>query len=285
MPSQRLFKGAYIILRVLDYIWFKTIRESGGGTYMGTVVRLEHYTKNFKKVTVLDDINLTLESGKVIGLKGKNGSGKTMLMRAISGLILPTSGKVFINDKELGKQISFPPSIGLLIENPSFIANYTGFKNLKILASIQNKISDEEIREAIRKVGLKPDDPRTFKKYSLGMKQRLGIAAAIMEKPDIVILDEPINALDEAGAGLIKGILDELKANGSLIIIACHDTEELNYLSDEVYEIYEGQLVDKEAAEAAKKAVEEARKAIEEANKKAEAKKDGRAEENKEAVS
>lgn len=278
MPSQRLFKGAYIVLRVLDYIWFKTIRESGGGTYMGTVVRLEHYTKNFKKVTVLDDINLTLESGKVIGLKGKNGSGKTMLMRAISGLILPTSGKVFINDKELGKQISFPPSIGLLIENPSFIANYTGFKNLKILASIQNKISDEEIREAIRKVGLKPDDPRTFKKYSLGMKQRLGIAAAIMEKPDIVILDEPINALDEAGAGLIKGILDELKANGSLIIIACHDTEELNYLSDEVYEIYEGQLVDKEAAEAAKKAIEEA-------NKKAEAKKDGRAEENKEAVS
>ena len=278
MPSQRLFKGAYIILRVLDYIWFKTIRESGGGTYMGTVVRLEHYTKNFKKVTVLDDINLTLESGKVIGLKGKNGSGKTMLMRAISGLILPTSGKVFINDKELGKQISFPPSIGLLIENPSFIANYTGFKNLKILASIQNKISDEEIREAIRKVGLKPDDPRTFKKYSLGMKQRLGIAAAIMEKPDIVILDEPINALDEAGAGLIKGILDELKANGSLIIIACHDTEELNYLSDEVYEIYEGQLVDKEAAE-------EAKKAIEEDNKKAEAKKDGRAEENKEAVS
>lgn len=278
MPSQRLFKGAYIILRVLDYIWFKTIRESGGGTYMGTVVRLEHYTKNFKKVTVLDDINLTLESGKVIGLKGKNGSGKTMLMRAISGLILPTSGKVFINDKELGKQISFPPSIGLLIENPSFIANYTGFKNLKILASIQNKISDEEIRETIRKVGLKPDDPRTFKKYSLGMKQRLGIAAAIMEKPDIVILDEPINALDEAGAGLIKGILDELKANGSLIIIACHDTEELNYLSDEVYEIYEGQLVDKEAAEAAKKAIEEA-------NKKAEAKKDGRAEENKEAVS
>ena len=278
MPSQRLFKGAYIILRVLDYIWFKTIRESGGGTYMGTVVRLEHYTKNFKKVTVLDDINLTLESGKVIGLKGKNGSGKTMLMRAISGLILPTSGKVFINDKELGKQISFPPSIGLLIKNPSFIANYTGFKNLKILASIQNKISDEEIREAIRKVGLKPDDPRTFKKYSLGMKQRLGIAAAIMEKPDIVILDEPINALDEAGAGLIKGILDELKANGSLIIIACHDTEELNYLSDEVYEIYEGQLVDKEAAEAAKKAIEEA-------NKKAEAKKDSRAEENKEAVS
>ena len=209
---------------------------------MGTVVRLEDYCKSFKSAEVLKNINLTLESGKVIGLKGKNGSGKTMLMRAISGLILPTSGKVYINDKELGRQISFPPSIGILIENPSFISNYTGFKYLKILASIQNRISDDEIRDAIRKVGLDPDDKRTFKKYSLGMKQRLGIAAAIMERPDIVILDEPINALDEAGAGLIKGLLDELKANGSLIIIACHDTEELNYLSDEIYEIYDGEI-------------------------------------------
>lgn len=209
---------------------------------MGTVVRLEDYCKSFKSAEVLKNINLTLESGKVIGLKGKNGSGKTMLMRAISGLILPTSGKVYINDKELGRHISFPPSIGILIENPSFISNYTGFKNLKILAYIQNRISDDEIRDAIRKVGLDPDDKRTFKKYSLGMKQRLGIAAAIMERPDIVILDEPINALDEAGAGLIKGLLDELKANGSLIIIACHDTEELNYLSDEIYEIYDGEI-------------------------------------------
>ena len=199
---------------------------------MGTVVRLEDYCKSFKSAEVLKNINLTLESGKVIGLKGKNGSGKTMLMRAISGLILPTSGKVYINDKELGRHISFPPSIGILIENPSFISNYTGFKNLKILASIQNRISDDEIRDAIRKVGLDPDDKRTFKKYSLGMKQRLGIAAAIMERPDIVILDEPINALDEAGAGLIKGLL----------IIACHDTEDLNYLSDEIYEIYDGEI-------------------------------------------
>ena len=241
MPSQRLFKGAYIILMVLDYIWFKTIRESGGGTYMGTVVRLEHYTKNFKKVTVLDDINLTLESGKVIGLKGKNGSGKTMLMRAISGLILPTSGKVFINDKELGKQISFPPSIGLLIENPSFIANYTGFKNLKILASIQNKISDEEIREAIRKVGLKPDDPRTFKKYSLGMKQRLGIAAAIMEKPDIVILDEPFSALDTITKSIIhKWYLDVMQNIDLSTVFITHDIDEAILLSDRIYILADG---------------------------------------------
>ena len=209
------------------------------------VIKLTNVSKVIKKAKVLDNVNLELTSGKVYGLKGKNGSGKTMLMRVICGLISATEGTVEIDGKILGKDMTFPDSVGVLIENPAFIGNYTGFKNLKILASIQNRINDEEIKEAIRKVGLDPDDTRTFKKYSLGMKQRLGIAAAIMEKPDIVILDEPINALDEAGAGLIKGILDELKANGSLIIIACHDTEELNYLSDEIYEIYEGQIVSK----------------------------------------
>lgn len=210
---------------------------------MSTTIRVEHYCKTIKKVTILDDVTVTFESGKVYGLKGKNGSGKTMLMRAISGLILPTSGAVYINDQQLGKEISFPPSIGMLLENPAFVNNYTGFKNLKVLASIQNRINDDKIRKAIEKVGLDPDDKRTFKKYSLGMKQRLGIAAAIMEEPDIVILDEPINALDEAGAMLIRDILSELKQKGSLIIIACHDTEELEFLSDEIYEIYEGKIV------------------------------------------
>ena len=210
---------------------------------MSTTIRVEHYCKTIKKVTILDDVTITFESGKVYGLKGKNGSGKTMLMRAISGLILPTSGAVYINDQQLGKEISFPPSIGMLLENPAFVNNYTGFKNLKVLASIQNRIDDDKIREAIEKVGLDPDDKRTFKKYSLGMKQRLGIAAAIMEEPDIVILDEPINALDEAGAMLIRDILSELKQKGSLIIIDCHDTEELEFLSDEIYEIYEGKIV------------------------------------------
>ena len=205
-------------------------------------IKITDVNKTIKKAPILRDINLEFTGGKVYGLRGKNGSGKTMLMRAICGLITPDSGIIDIDGKILGKDISFPESIGVLIENPSFISNYTGFKNLKILASIQNRISDDEIRDAIRNVGLDPDDKRTFKKYSLGMKQRLGIAAAIMERPDIVILDEPINALDEAGAGLIKGLLDELKANGSLIIIACHDTEELNYLSDEIYEIYDGEI-------------------------------------------
>ncbi|MGN0327386.1 MAG: ABC transporter ATP-binding protein [Lachnospira sp.] len=212
---------------------------------MNTIVRLENYTKIIRKNVILDNISLTLEGGRIVGFKGKNGSGKTMLMRAISGLILPTSGAVYVNDKMIGKDISFPPSIGMLLENPAFINSYTGYKNLKVLASIQNRIDDSGIRETLEKVGLDPEDKRTFKKYSLGMKQRLGIAAAIMEKPDIVILDEPINALDEAGAQLIKDILFELKNFGSLVIIACHDTEELEFLSDEIIEIYEGKIINK----------------------------------------
>ena len=212
---------------------------------MGTVVRLEDYCKSFKSAEVLKNINLTLESGKVIGLKGKNGSGKTMLMRAISGLILPTSGKVYINDKELGRQISFPPSIGILIENPSFIGNYTGFKNLKVLASIQNRVSDEQIRKALNDIGLDPDDKRTYRKYSLGMKQKLGIAAAVMENPDIIILDEPINALDDVSVEKVHDILEEQKKRGAVIIIACHDKEELDQLSDEIIEISDGRIINK----------------------------------------
>ena len=212
---------------------------------MGTVVRLEDYCKSFKSAEVLKNINLTLESGKVIGLKGKNGSGKTMLMRAISGLILPTSGKVFINDKELGRQISFPPSIGILIENPSFIGNYTGLKNLKVLASIQNRAGDEQIRKALKDIGLDPDDKRTYRKYSLGMKQKLGIAAAVMENPDIIILDEPINALDDVSVEKVHDILEEQKKRGAVIIIACHDKEELDQLSDEIIEISDGRIINK----------------------------------------
>ena len=212
---------------------------------MGTVVRLEDYCKSFKSAEVLKNINLTLESGKVIGLKGKNGSGKTMLMRAISGLILPTSGKVYINDKELGRHISFPPSIGILIENPSFIGNYTGLKNLKVLASIQNRVSDEQIRKALKDIGLDPDDKRTYRKYSLGMKQKLGIAAAVMENPDIIILDEPINALDDVSVEKVHDILEEQKKRGAVIIIACHDKEELDQLSDEIIEISDGRIINK----------------------------------------
>lgn len=206
-------------------------------------IEIRGLNKEIKGVPVLTDINLDMEGGKVYGLKGKNGSGKTMLMRAICGLIVPTSGTVTINGEVLGKQISFPRSVGVLIENPSFIAGYTGFKNLQVLASIQNRIGDEEIRETIQQVGLDPDDKRTYRKYSLGMKQRLGIAAAVMEKPDIVILDEPINALDENGALKVRDILKEQKDRGAVIILACHDSEELALLSDEIIQIAEGRIV------------------------------------------
>ena len=179
--------------------------------------------KKIKGSPVLIDINLEFTGGKVYGLKGKNGSGKTMLMRAVSGLITADSGTVSINGEVLGKQISFPRSIGVLIENPAFISNYTGFKNLSVLASIQKRIGDDRIRQTLEEVGLDPDDKRTYRKYSLGMKQRLGIAAAVMEYPDIIILDEPVNALDESGAMLVREILSKAKARGAIIILACHD--------------------------------------------------------------
>lgn len=206
-------------------------------------VEVVGYTKKIKNSVVLDDINLTFEGGKVYGLKGKNGSGKTMLMRAVCGLISPTKGKVVINGEELGKKISFPRSVGVLIENPAFIPGYTGKKNLEVLASIQKRVGTEEICETLEEIGLDPEDTRTYRKYSLGMKQRLGIAAAVMEKPDIVILDEPINALDESGALKVREILAEQKARGAVCIIACHDTEELEYLSDEIIEIHDGRIV------------------------------------------
>lgn len=207
-------------------------------------IELKNVSKKIKGVLVLDNINLYMESGKIYGLKGRNGSGKTMLMRAVSGLI-KVSGDVIIDDKKLGKDISFPDSIGLLIENPSFISNYTGFENLKTLASIRSRIKDETIRDVMEEIGLNPDDKRVFKKYSLGMKQRLGIAAAVMENPDIIILDEPVNAIDEAGIVQVRDILHKHRERGALIIIACHDSEELNYLSDNTIIIEDGKIVDK----------------------------------------
>ena len=208
-------------------------------------IKITDVNKTIKKAPILRDINLEFTGGKVYGLRGKNGSGKTMLMRAICGLITPDSGIIDIDGKILGKDISFTESIGVLIENPSFIGNYTGFKNLKVLASIQNRIGDEQIRKALEDIGLDPDDKRTYRKYSLGMKQKLGIAAAVMENPDIIILDEPINALDDVSVEKVHDILEEQKKRGAVIIIACHDKEELDQLSDEIIEISDGRIINK----------------------------------------
>jgi len=205
-------------------------------------IEVENLTKIISKNTVLSNINIKMEQGKIYGLKGKNGSGKTMLMRAICGLMIPTEGRVIIDGKVLGKELSFPESIGALIESPGFISNYSGYKNLKILADIQGKISEEKIKQTISLVGLDPEDKKKFKKYSLGMKQKLGIAAAIMEDAKIIVLDEPTNALDENSIKNLGEILRDLRDKGALIIISCHDSEELSYLSDEIFFIENGEM-------------------------------------------
>ena len=159
-------------------------------------IELNNVCKKIKGNMVLDDISIKMISGRIYGFQGVNGSGKTMLMRVVSGLIRPTSGTVRINEKVLGKDIAFPENMGLLIENPAFLDGYSGFENLKILASMKKKVSDNDIKKIIQDVGLDPNDKKKYRKYSLGMKQRLGIAGAVLEDPDFIILDEPTNALD-----------------------------------------------------------------------------------------
>ncbi|KLA21989.1 ATP-binding cassette domain-containing protein [Bacillus cereus] len=210
---------------------------------MSFFVELKNVTKTIRGHRVLNDIELKLPAGKIYGFQGKNGSGKTMLLRAISGLIKPTSGEVYINQKKLHN--NFPEDMGLLIEYPGFLPSYTGFKNLKILASIQNKINDQKINEALKNVGLDPNDKRKVKKYSLGMKQRLGIAQALMEDPDLIILDEPTNALDKSAVELVRSLLLHLKDKGKTIIIASHDQEELQALCDELFTIENGEIIEK----------------------------------------
>lgn len=206
-------------------------------------VTLHEVSKTIRGVTVLDRISLELEGGNVYGVQGKNGCGKTMLMRTICGLIRPTSGSIFLNDKILGKDISFPHSVGVLIENPSFLNGYTGFQNLKMLSDLRDHLPSEKICDTLSRVGLDPADKRVYRKYSLGMKQKLGIAAAVMGDPELVILDEPINAIDETGVQNVRDILHDLKKKGSVIIIACHDREELEQLSDQIFKIESGRII------------------------------------------
>lgn len=205
-------------------------------------IEIINVSKQIKKKYVIKNITETFESGNIIGLKGINGSGKTMLMRLIAGLILPTEGKIIIDNKELHRDISFPDSIGVLLENPSFLDAYTGRQNLKLLADIKKTASENSISEILEKVGLDEAADIKYKKYSLGMKQRLGIAAAVFEKPDIVILDEPTNSLDDNGVEMVKQLVEEEKARGALVLISCHDYEVLSYLANVIYEIEDGSI-------------------------------------------
>jgi len=198
--------------------------------------------KDIKGHRVIDGISLEMDGGKIIGFRGINGSGKTMLMRLISGLISITEGSITIDGKELGKDITFPPSLGILIENPAFLDSYTGFQNLKMLAAIKGEASDDKIAATIALVGLDPTDKKKYRKYSMGMKQRLGIAAAVMESPEIIILDEPSNALDSSGVDMLKVILQKEKERGALIVISCHDLAILKEMSDEIYVLESGKV-------------------------------------------
>ena len=198
-------------------------------------IEVEKVCKTINKSIVLEDINLDMSSGKVYGFQGINGSGKTMLMRALIGLIRPTSGKVCIDGKELGKDIDFPESIGFLLENPAFLDMYSGEDNLKLLAKVDGNVDkksvENEIRGLIDDVGLGQAGRKKYKKYSLGMKQRLGIAAA-----------EPTNALDDDGKEMVKSVVRKQKERGALVIISCHDMQTLEELSDEIVKLKEGRI-------------------------------------------
>lgn len=205
-------------------------------------VHVRNVTKTIKGVKVLDDISIDIPSGSVTGLRGINGSGKTMLMRAVCGLIGLDDGRIEVDGKRVGVDVDSPPSVGLLIENPGFIDGFSGFDNLWLLAQLTGRIGSREVESALELVGLKSARDKAYRTYSLGMKQRLGIAATIMESPDLVVLDEPTNALDESGVALIQDIVHAQADRGAAVLVASHDAAVLSSLADRIYELYEGRI-------------------------------------------
>ena len=206
------------------------------------MVVLENVSKSFKDKTVLQKTDLTIESGKITGFIGRNGSGKTVLFKLICGLMLPTTGTVTVDGVQIGKDRDFAPDAGVLIETPSFISYESGLRNLRDLAAIQKKINLEQVRDAIRLVGLDPDDKKRVGKYSLGMRQRLGIAQAIMERPSLIILDEPMNGLDKEGVEDMRTLFARLRDEGRIILLASHTAEDIDILCDSVYELDKGAI-------------------------------------------
>ena len=209
---------------------------------MADVIIIENLTKKFKETEVLSNINITFEKGKIHGLIGRNGSGKTMLMKCICGLVPVTSGTISINGKIVGKDIEIPENIGVIIENPGFIPSYSAYQNLFFLSKITSKIGKSEIRNSIQSVGLDPDNKKHVGKYSLGMRQRLGLAQAIMENPDILILDEPMTGLDKEGVADMRKYLLNLKEQGKTILLASHSAEDIEILCNTVCEMDKGRL-------------------------------------------
>ena len=206
------------------------------------MISIENLNKQFKNQLVLNNINMKFSNGHIYGIIGRNGSGKTVLLKCICGFLKPTTGVISVNQKIVGKDIDFPENLGFIIETPGFLLNYSGYKNLKYLASIREKIDSNEIKESMSLVGLDSADKKHVGKYSMGMRQRLGIAQAIMEKPDILVLDEPMNALDKNGVEEMRRLFLKMKSEGKLILLTSHNREDIEILCDEVYEMEEGIL-------------------------------------------
>lgn len=203
---------------------------------------LDSVSKTIHHATVLDKISCQFTSGKIYGIVGQNGGGKTMLLRVISGLIIPTSGIVAFNGKQLHKDISIPPSLGLIIEKPEFLSYMTGLDNLKLLAAIRNMIPEKTIREYMRLFDLDPDSKLTMRRYSLGMKQKIGIIQALMEDPEVLVLDEPFNALDEKSVLLLRDVLRKRSDEGILIIMTSHHKDDIESICDCVMTMQNGIL-------------------------------------------
>ncbi len=198
--------------------------------------------KTIRNRLILDDVSLHVEAGEFAGIYGVNGSGKSMLLRVISGLVLPDSGTVHVFGRQVGRDIEFPPDLGAMIDGPGFLLDRSGFYNLQLLASIRNLISPQRITEVLEMVGLNPNDKRPVKTYSTGMRQRLGIAQAIMEHPRLLLLDEPTSALDSEGSRQIENILKQMQKQGVTILIVSHKASELVSLCDNLYKMHEGKL-------------------------------------------
>ena len=205
-------------------------------------LELNNITKKFKDTIILDNINLSLQSGKIYGFIGRNGSGKSVLLKIICGYYSATNGTLLLDGDNYINKTEFLPNARALIEKPNFLPDLTGYENLKLLASIQNKISDKEIVDTLNKLNLNEEKDKLFSKYSLGTKQKLGIAQVLMEDPDIIILDEPLNGIEKATAEKVRKILREEKKKGKLIIIASHIKDDIELLADEVYEINDGKI-------------------------------------------
>lgn len=206
------------------------------------MINIKHLTKKFGDTEVLKDITVKFEKSRIHGLIGRNGSGKTMLMKCIYGFVPVTSGEISVNGKIIGKDTDIPESCGIIIESPGFLPEYSGYANLKFLADIGGIAKKNDIIKAIQNVGLDPYSRKHVGKYSLGMRQRLGLAQAIMENPELLILDEPMNGLDKEGVDDIRNFLLTLRENGKTIIIASHSTEDIDTLCDYVYEMDKGML-------------------------------------------